>query len=648
MDLAWLQANRRQLLMELAQIKQQLVQQIQVPIESIERFINVTADPITQLDELPSALVSLCVQFSLSNFERKLLLLCLGMELDSDFAELCVQALPGIQLPYPTPILAMSIFPDGNWQSFDSQSPLIYWQFLELGDGTNLSTKRLQLNERTWRYLLGLTGLENRLVTLLKPLGLTQLGAQVTTKTLQQLLQLWSDERQNIPCINLYGNNIEVQEQLVSDFCRQASLIPYRLPLAALTGNVQEVEYLKRLLIKEARLSNCFYLIDCYVMDSQTKTRLAAVMDEFRGYCLLMSNGPLTDFTSSLINLPVPPLSPTEQIELWQQVLTETNNPGQIILSKLTMQFNLSPRQIKTIADAVNKQAVVDVNTQAGCLWDFCRSQSRGQLDARIKLIEPKADWDSLILPETQKQSLQSIASQIQQRYRVYQEWGFADKKNNKGLGICVLFAGLSGTGKTLAAEVLAKELDLDLYQVDLSAVVSKYIGETEKNLATVFSAAERSGAVLLFDEADALFGKRSEVKDSRDRYANMEVSYLLQRIEAYQGLSILTTNLKNAMDEAFLRRFRFVIDFEFPTVDERKQIWKQIFPSKAQINGLDFEQLASLNISGGNIANIAMNAAFNAAQQEQPIDMTHLKRAINDEYLKLQQILTEWELPQR
>jgi SpoVK/Ycf46/Vps4 family AAA+-type ATPase len=226
----------------------------------------------------------------------------------------------------------------------------------------------------------------------------------------------------------------------------------------------------------------------------------------------------------------------------------------------------------------------------------------------------------------------------------VYEEWGFA-RKGQRGLGITALFAGASGTGKTLAAEVLAGELKLDLYRIDLSQVVSKYIGETEKNLRKVFDAAETGGAILLFDEADALFGKRSEVKDSHDRYANLEVSYLLQRMEQYRGLAILTTNLKDSLDPAFLRRLRFVVTFPFPSAAERAQIWQRVFPEQTPTENLDHAKLARLNLPGGNIRNIALYAAFLAAEEGVPVRMQHLRRGAQVEYGKLERPLSESEV---
>jgi len=264
-------------------------------------------------------------------------------------------------------------------------------------------------------------------------------------------------------------------------------------------------------------------------------------------------------------------------------------------------------------------------------------------LDNLAQRIESDARWDDMVLPEEQRRLLQEIVMHVRRRVTVYETWGFGSR-GTRGLGLSVLFAGPSGTGKTSAAEVLAHELQLDLYRIDLSATVSKYIGETEKNLRLIFDAAEEGGAILLFDEADALFGKRSEVKDSRDRYANIEVSYLLQRMEAYRGLAILTTNFKSALDTAFLRRIRFIVQFPFPDAAQRAEIWRRSFPPHTPTENLDMEKLARLHITGGNIRNIALNAAFLAADAQEPIRMEHLLRAARAEYAKLEKSPTESE----
>ncbi|MEQ9553537.1 MAG: ATP-binding protein [Coleofasciculus sp. G3-WIS-01] len=236
------------------------------------------------------------------------------------------------------------------------------------------------------------------------------------------------------------------------------------------------------------------------------------------------------------------------------------------------------------------------------------------------------------------------MVNQVRQRVKVYTEWGFA-QKSNRGLGISALFAGQSGTGKTMAAEVLANALRLDLYRIDLSAVISKYIGETEKNLRRIFDAAETGGAILLFDEADAIFGKRTQVKDSHDRHANVEVSYLLQRMEAYQGLAILTTNLKESVDQAFLRRIRFIVKFPYPDADSRAKIWERMFPKQTPTRKLDYGKLGKLQATGGNIRSIAMNAAFFAADEGKPVTMQHILDATKQECAKLERGITSTEI---
>src|SRR6266849_687519 len=244
------------------------------------------------------------------------------------------------------------------------------------------------------------------------------------------------------------------------------------------------------------------------------------------------------------------------------------------------------------------------------CVWDLCRDLTRPRLDALAQRLDVKATWDDLVLPNEQMSLMRQIAGQVRERHKVHAEWGFA-LKMNRGFGISALFSGESGTGKTMAAEVIANDLRLNLYRIDLSAVVSKYIGETEKNLRKLFDAAEQGGAILFFDEADALFGKRSEVKDAHDRYANIEINYLLQRMEAFSGLAILATNMKSALDPAFLRRLRFVLEFRAHGLAERKAIWQKIFPAETQTVGLDHDRLAKFNLNGGNINNVAINAAF-------------------------------------
>ena len=271
------------------------------------------------------------------------------------------------------------------------------------------------------------------------------------------------------------------------------------------------------------------------------------------------------------------------------------------------------------------------------------RARVADRLEGIAHRIDPIASWDDLVLPAGQTRVLHEIATQARLRHQVQERWGFA-QRSSRGMGISALFWGESGTGKTLAAEVVARELGVDLYVIDLSQVVSKYIGETEKGLRRVFDAAESGGAILLFDEADALFGKRSEVRDSHDRYANIEVSYLLQRMEAYRGLAVLTTNMRAALDVSFQRRLRFVVEFPFPDGANRAEIWRRALPPQTPRDDLDYDKLKQLRATGGTIRNIALNAAFLAAAAEQPVAMRHLLQATRAECAKFDRPLPEIE----
>jgi SpoVK/Ycf46/Vps4 family AAA+-type ATPase len=251
--------------------------------------------------------------------------------------------------------------------------------------------------------------------------------------------------------------------------------------------------------------------------------------------------------------------------------------------------------------------------------------------------VKPVYTWDDIVLPEEVLSQLREICQRVVYRHRVIGDWGFG-KKLSLGKGVNALFAGPSGAGKTMASEIIANELELDLYKIDLSGVVSKYIGETEKNLDRVFSAAEDANAVLFFDEADALFGKRSEVRDSHDRYANIEISYLLQKMEEYEGVAILATNLRANLDESFTRRLAFTIHFPFPDETSRHLIWKKIWPPQLAIaQAVDLEFISrQFKLSGGNIKNVALGAAFLAASDGGQVTMSHLLHAIRREYQKL------------
>lgn len=312
--------------------------------------------------------------------------------------------------------------------------------------------------------------------------------------------------------------------------------------------------------------------------------------------------------------------------------------------------FRFTPGQIREVLSAAQ--------TMAGChfseeptihseeLFQTCYAKGHHQLSKKAVRITPRYAWEDLILPGDPKAQLTNACNQMKYRYVVFGEWGF-DRKLSYGKGLSILFSGPPGTGKTMAAQVFANELDLEIYKIDISQLVSKYIGETEKNINEVFEGAQLSNAILFFDEADALFGKRSEVKDSHDRYSNIETAYLLQKIEEYEGVSILATNFVKNIDEAFMRRFNFVIEFPFPDAQYREKIWRTIFPEATPLEpNLDFQLIADkFEVSGGNIKNIALNAAFLAAERHEPVGVKHIIRAAKYEIHKSGKIFSQESL---
>jgi vesicle-fusing ATPase len=418
------------------------------------------------------------------------------------------------------------------------------------------------------------------------------------------------------------------------------------LPLAA-----GERIAFQRIWEREAILGDCALLIRTEDADAPDISRAAATFAESARLPLVIScREPLRSEGRPLPRLELRKPPGGEQARLWRRALATRlpeESPAALDASvdSLVNHFSLGPSAIEMVCAVVAADpAAADPPMAARLLWDACRAQARSRLDDLAQRIETEAGWDDLVLPAAQKQVLRDIVVHVRQRGKVYGSWGFGSRCA-RGLGVSALFAGASGTGKTLAAEIMAQELRLDLYRIDLSQVVSKYIGETEKNLRRVFDAAETSGAVLLFDEADALFGKRSEVKDSHDRYANIEVSYLLQRMESYRGLAILTSNLQQALDPAFKRRIRFIVSFPFPGEVERAEIWRRVFPAATPLDRLDMGKLARLNVAGGNIRNIALGAAFLAADDGLPVGMAHVLRTARDEYMKLERPLTDHEI---
>ena len=346
------------------------------------------------------------------------------------------------------------------------------------------------------------------------------------------------------------------------------------------------------------------------------------------------------------VNVPAPDARTSTR--LWETYLArEADVASDVNAADLASRFRLGTgvmhEAVVAAHDLARWRAPLDVRVTMADVSAACRALTSARLSTLARKITPRQTWSDLVLPADQLAQLRELCTQARYRHVVQADWGF-ERKLPLGKGISALFSGPPGTGKTMAAQVIASEFQLDLYQIDLSQVVSKYIGETEKNLRRVFDEAEASQAILFFDEADALFGKRSEVKDAHDRYANIEIGYLLQRMEEYEGVAILATNLRQNLDEAFVRRLRFIVEFPFPDEEHRRQIWEVTFPDEAPLgDDVDLAVLArELKLAGGNIKNIALAAAFGAAAEGSAIGMSHLIQAARREHQKLGKSWTE------
>lgn len=612
---------------------------------------DLASTPSHDTGECDSALDRLCRVFGLSPFERDTLLLCAGMDLSAGWGALCAEAQGDPTRTYPTFSLALAALPDAHWSALAPAAPLRRARLIALSPGP-LTAAPLLIQERVLHYLTGVDSPEERLAGLIEPVRSGSDLVPSHRALVDRIVAAWaaSDGLDLPPVIQLCGEDRDAKTAIAhaaaSSMGRSLSVVT----ADALPANPADLEPVLRLWEREAALDLGALLIDCDDLDPADTARAASAtrfIERASGLVLAAVRERRRMRLRPAMALDVRKPTVTEQRAVWRGALGDTHALNGHI-DTLTAQFDVGAQTIRAasawaLAQIEGEQSVeADGLTQA--LWDACRVQARPRLDDLAQRIESAAAWDDLVLPEAQKMILRDIAAHVRRRAIVYETWGFA-AQGSRGLGVSTLFAGPSGTGKTMAAEVIARELRLDLYRIDLSSVVSKYIGETEKNLKRVFDAAEEGGAVLLFDEADALFGKRSEVKDSHDRYANIEVSYLLQRMECYRGLAILTTNLQSAMDVAFLRRLRFVVQFPFPDPVQRAEIWRRVFPPGAPTEGLDPQKLARLTMAGGNIRNIALNAAFLAADEGAPIGMAHALRAAQSEYAKLDKTLTDSEI---
>ena len=616
-ELDWETANNEFLAASLDWLR--LLLRRAVPAESVTARAVTAATRAVQQAEAAGpvpALVGLAQRLGLSRFERDTLLLCAAIEFDPGIAELCA-AIQGTA--YATFGLALRVLPDPAWDVVSPRGGLRYWRLLDLhtAPGQALVTGALRVDERIVHYLKGLNYLDERLERLVTPLPV---DPELRLPPSQQAAVEEALAGVRRGSVQLAGADEAGKQLLAAEVAVRSGLLGYRLPAALLPTGLIEVDALVRLWEREAALLPLLLYLDT---DDADGAALGRFVSRLQAPALVAARESKPDLGPRVVD--VEPPTPAERVAAWRLRLGP--DVPDDVLDPLAAQFGLDVGAIRDIAMDTREPDQV---------WRACRLRARPRLETLAQRLTPKVGLADIVLPEAGRLLLRDIVAQVAQRTTVHERWGFGERIS-RGLGVSALFAGPSGTGKTMAAEVLATELNLDLYRIDLSAVVSKYIGETEKNLRVLFDAADTGGAILFFDEADALFGKRSEVKDAHDRYANIQINYLLQRIEAYSGLAILATNMRNALDKAFLRRLRFVLEFPFPDLAQRAEIWRRAFPAAAPVAELDYERLAGLPLSGGVVRNIALNAAFRAAADRTDITMAVVLAAARVEFEKLE-----------
>jgi SpoVK/Ycf46/Vps4 family AAA+-type ATPase len=598
-------------------------------------------------------------------------LLALAPQLNRKYEKLYAYLQDDVTRKAPTVDLAMNLFLNSTDQrlearsAFDPGAALLRFKLLQVPENeaetTPLLSRQLKLDDRMVNFFLDVQRPEARLD---RPMALLQQkadpAARVCSDKDQQFVRDFikshfsraGDGNLVVYCRGACRAEKEAFAESIASDLGQRVLIA---DLVQLTEGLLAFEEALWLAGREALLQPAVLCLENFDTlsgeDLNSQTRLKLIFDVAKACCrqvLLFGRrswqprGLLNE--SIFVDLYFPNPDDSDRKKLWEAITPE-QFADDVDFGSLASKFHFTRGQIQdafvAAADLARLRTAADGKISMDDLEAACRAQSSQKLAALTKHVTPNYTWKDIVLPESVLAQLREICQCVTHRYRVLGEWGFG-RRLSLGKGVNALFAGPSGTGKTMGTEIIANELGMDLYKIDLSGVISKYIGETEKNLDRIFAAAEETSAILFFDEADALFGKRSEVRDSHDRYANIEISYLLQKMEEYEGLAILATNLRQNMDDAFLRRLQFVVEFPFPDEYHRKQIWQVLFPAEAPRDEIEFEFLAAqFRFAGGNIKNIVLGAAYLAAADGGRITMNHVMRATSRECHKIGRVFT-------
>lgn len=612
----------------------------------------------------PEVGVQIGETLSLTRFARAVLMLAAAAEIDAEVHRLCGLCLGATGGMRPTFGLALSLLSGSNWTDLHPEAPLRRFGLIELDPGAGLLEAGLRIDEGVLHHLFGFDYRDAVLRPMLRPPPTVGAVAPSHAQAAERLGARWRESlaagRGAVVAID--GPDVDDRLGFAAQVSAQIGWACWVVVVDRLPGDAAARD---RMAVRWARLA----ALDrrTLVVDAENVASEGAGVEAVRWLmgvvsspAIVCSRRPLALGGVELLRFSLARPTRAEQRVLWvstaARVAGDDSAAGDVSVSgdgitldealvdRLVNACDMTAGRIALALGAARGEAAQTGDGFGEVLWRVCREQNRGDLDELARRVEAKTTLADLVLPDEQSRQLHQICAWLAQRVTLFDRWGL-DGGGNRGLGAAVLFAGPSGTGKTTAAEAIADAIGLDLYHIDLSAVMSKYIGETERNLARIFDAAEASGAVLLFDEADALFGRRTAVRDSHDRYANVETSYLLQRVEAFRGLAVLTSNMKHNLDPAFMRRLRAVVEFPAPDAAVRRAIWQRMLPSTVPTAGLDFDRLAQLSVTGGVIRNIVLNAAALAADAKVPLGMAHLLDATRSECRKMERPLTPAEI---
>jgi hypothetical protein len=591
------------------------------------------------------AMAVLSERLRLSSFDQQILALLVAAEMDPRIPELCGRLQGGGDRPFPTFAVALSLLDESAWESLTPGGPLRFWRLIEVEPhARSVTGASIRIDERILHFLKGIHQITGILSPSLRPVPspAAEDVAPSQLSLVQSILDRWRAEPDYLVPVQLTGPDSPAKELVAFHAAAALGQTLYRINADQIPSAPLETETFGKLWQRDAMLSPVALFIDADDQDLTAGAPVGAVIDRFltglNTTIFVACREPLKRSAGRGFALEIHKPDRSDQRDKWLTTLQGDTETAELLAGQFNLNFS-DIGHIESYARAVSKD-------KAGFhdrLWRECVRTLDPRLSDLASEVRSHSTWDDIILPPAEFALLRAIVSRVKYRTRVHIDWGYSNKLN-RGLGICALFAGDSGVGKTRAAEIVANELHLSLFRIDLSAVMSKYIGEAEKQLRKIFDAAEDGGAILFFDEADALFGKRSEIISSHDRFANVEIDYLLQRIEVFRGLVILATNMKHALDTAFTRRMQFIVNFPFPGPAERRRLWMQAFPRETPVGDLDIERLARFAVTGGTIQNIALQAAFQAAEAGSKVDTKAVLSAARMEFLKMNRFFIESE----